>query len=93
MDPYIERIGILKDRMIGIIDKMQCSENEKKLACIDVTETVDLLLDAEEGFWDLDACMDEKHELEKENKSVREKFGKIRDAAEEIIKEIGDDYE
>ncbi len=66
MDPYLERVNTLKERMTGIIDKMECSGNEKKLAVIDLDETIELLFDAEEQWWDLDACIDERKDLESE---------------------------
>ncbi len=93
MDVYLERIETLKARLVGIVEKMECSENEKKLACIDITETIELLLDAEEGWWDLDDCRDESVTLEKENKALRRKLKRVRDSTEEIVDEIGDDYE
>ena len=50
---------------------MECSENEKNLACIDIEETMELLLDAEEGYRDLDACIDDRKEIEEEAQGLR----------------------
>ncbi len=99
MDPYLERVNTLKERMTGIIDKMECSGNEKKLAVIDLDETIELLFDAEEQWWDLDACVDERKDLESEvdqikeerdglielNKALKNRIEKIKTFAESIL--------
>lgn len=90
MSTQIEGIELLKSRILSIIDKMDCSGNEKKLAVMDINEVIDRLDEAEDGLWDLEGYIDDIEEYKKEEKRLTDENDKLKGVISELSTQIGD---